>query len=238
MFCLTDYLRYRTALARDQELPVTLFRLDASIRTEGSVSREIADTVQRTWQAEHPDDAITRRDVGREPLPAWAWARATIGARTPATEHSPEVADAVALAGTLADEMLDADAYLFAGPLYNFGVPHHVKSWVDMLIADPRLGPGQQPLAGRPAVLVHTRGGGYGPGTPREGWDHGEPWLRRIFADVFGLDLHVAVAELTLAEVNPAMAALRDLAEQSLRDAHATAEAHGRTVARRVRAGV
>jgi FMN-dependent NADH-azoreductase len=82
---------------------------------------------------------------------------------------------------------------------------------------------------------VLTRGGGYGPGTPRHGWDHGGPWLRRIFADVFGLDLHVAEAELTLAGINPAMAALRDLAEQSLHDAHATAEAHGRTIAQRVR---
>jgi FMN-dependent NADH-azoreductase len=53
---------------------------------------------------------------------------------------------------------------------------------------------------------------------------------------VFGLDLHVAEAELTLAGVNPAMAALRGLADQSLRDAHETARAHGRAIARRVRA--
>jgi FMN-dependent NADH-azoreductase len=51
---------------------------------------------------------------------------------------------------------------------------------------------------------------------------------------VFGLDLHVAQAELTLAEVNPAMAVLRDLAEQSLLNAHATAGTHGRRIARRV----
>jgi len=214
---------------------MTLFRLDASIRTEGSVSREIADTVQRAWRAEHPDAPTRHRDLGREPLPADAWARAALGSRIPVAERSPEQADAVALAGALADEMLDADAYLFAVPLYNFGAPHHVKSWIDLLIADPRLGPGQQPLAGRPAVLVLTRGGGYGPGTPRHGWDHGEPWLRRILADVFAFDLHVAEAELTLARINPAMAGLRDLADQSLRHAHATGEAHGRTLAQRVR---
>jgi FMN-dependent NADH-azoreductase len=212
---------------------VTLFRLDASIRTEGSVSREIADTVQRAWQAERPHDLIMRRDLGRAPLPASAWAHAVAGARIPESERSPEEAAAVALAASLADEVLNADAYLFAVPLYNFGVPHHVKSWADLLIADPRMTPSQQALAGRPAVLVHTRGGGYGPGTPREGWDHAEPWLRRIFADVFGLDLHVAQAELTLAGVNPAMAALRDQAEQSLHNAHATAETHGRSIARR-----
>jgi FMN-dependent NADH-azoreductase len=232
MFCKADYLRRHRCEA--EEPSVTLFRLDASIRTEGSVTRQLADAVERTWQAEHPQGAVVRRDIGRQPLPAGAWEQAVHAGWTAADRRTPEQASARALAASLADEVLDADAYLFAVPLYNFGVPHHVKSWVDLLIADPRLGPGQQPLAGRPAVLVLARGGGYGPGTPREGWDHGTPWLRRIFADVFGLDLHVAEAELTLAEVKPEMAPLRGLAEQSLRDAHAAAQAHGRTVAQRV----
>jgi FMN-dependent NADH-azoreductase len=213
---------------------MTLFRLDASIRTEGSFSREIADTVQVGWQTEHPDPKVIRRDIGAEPLPARAWLSLVGGRSTPS-----EQAEASTLATSLVDELVEADAYLFAVPLYNFGVPQHVKAWVDMVITDPRLRPGgEPPLADRPAALVVTRGGGYGPGTPREGWDHGTPWLRRIFADVFGLDLLVVETELTLAGVNPAMEALRGLADKSLRDARTTAAAHGRAIAQRVRAGV
>ncbi|HEV7898466.1 MAG TPA: NAD(P)H-dependent oxidoreductase [Planosporangium sp.] len=213
---------------------MTLFRLDASIRSEGSISREIADTVQVAWQAEHPDPKVIRRDIGAEPLPARAWLSLVGGRSTPS-----EQAGASALATTLVDELVEADAYLFAVPLYNFGVPQHVKAWVDLLITDSRLRPGaERPLAGRPAVLVVTRGGGYGPGSPREGWDHGTPWLRRIFADVFGLDLLVVETELTLAGVNPAMEALRGLADKSLHDARSSAAAHGRAIAQRVRAGV
>ncbi len=26
-------------------------------------------------------------------------------------------------------------------------------------------------------LVLGARGGGYGPGTPRHGWDHAEPWL-------------------------------------------------------------
>ena len=37
---------------------MTLFRLDASIRTEGSASREIADIVEDEWRAVHPDEPI------------------------------------------------------------------------------------------------------------------------------------------------------------------------------------
>src|SRR5437660_6391563 len=39
-----------------QERPMTLFRLDASIRTQGSVSREIADLVEEGWRNGHPDE--------------------------------------------------------------------------------------------------------------------------------------------------------------------------------------
>jgi FMN-dependent NADH-azoreductase len=212
---------------------MTLFRVDASIRTEGSVSREVTDTVERAWLAARPGSAVVRRDVGRHPLTADAWARSVTAGMTPLDERTPEQAAAVALAAELADELLGADGAVVAAPLYNFGVSQHLKTWIDLLITDPRLAPGQQPLAGCPLVLVVARGGGYGKGTPREGWDHGTPWLLRIFGDVFGMDVQLISAELTLADVNPAMAGLRDLAAQSRRDAHALAEAAGRDLAGR-----
>lgn len=84
--------------------------------------------------------------------------------------------------------------------------------------------------------LTALRGGGYAPGTPREGWDHSTPYLRHVLGDLWGLDLATAEAELTLAEVNPAMEHLRDPAKQQLQDAHATATAHGLAIARRLRA--
>ncbi|MEU9169056.1 hypothetical protein AB0D34_14845 [Streptomyces sp. NPDC048420] len=39
-------------------------------------------------------------------------------------------------------------------------------------------GPGELgALKGKPAVLTLSRGGGYGPGTPKEGWGHATPYL-------------------------------------------------------------
>ena len=214
---------------------MTLFRLDASIRTEGSVSRAVADTVQAAWQAEHPDARIVRRDLGLDPLPASTWASAVGAAMTPAQERTPAQHGAVAMASSLADELVNADAFLFAIPLYNYAIPHHVKSWIDTLVTTPAFAPGAaSAIAGRPAVLVTVRGGGYAPGTPREGWDHNTPYLRRVLADMWGLDLEVVEAELTLAEVNPAMAELRPLAAESLKSAHVSAEETGRRIGRRL----
>jgi FMN-dependent NADH-azoreductase len=214
---------------------MTLFRLDASIRAEGSISREVADSVQRSWQAEHPDAPVIRRDLGQQPIPLDSWITAQSAGYVPAEQRTAEQNQAVALAETLRDELLAADSYLFAVPLYNFGVPSNMKTWVDLLLTLPDMGSnGPLPLAGRPAVLVISRGGGYGEGTPREGWDHATPWLQRILADVFQLELRTVTAELTLANVVPAMAGLKDLAAQSLAEAHVAADRHGREIARHI----
>ncbi|MER7004457.1 NAD(P)H-dependent oxidoreductase [Dactylosporangium sp. NPDC000555] len=211
-----------------------LFRLDASIRTTGSVSRALADTAEQAWLAEHHDAVVTRRDLGLEPLPADLWAKAARHAVDPSAPPAPQTA---ALVERLGAELLDADAYVFAVPLYNWGLPAHVKAWIDLLLLNQRFGAnGDRPIAGRPAVLALSRGGGYGPGAPKEGWDHASPYLRRILGDTFGLDLHVAEAELTLADVTPAMAPLRGLAADLLKAGHENAAAHGRRVADLVRA--
>ncbi|TQS46717.1 FMN-dependent NADH-azoreductase [Cryptosporangium phraense] len=216
---------------------MTLYRLDASIRTEGSVSRAVADTVQAAWRAQHPDASITRRDIGLDPLPADTWSTIIRSVMNPGAEPTPAVTAATSLAATLADELVAADAYLFAIPLYNYGVPASVKNWVDTLITTPAFAPGApSAIAGRPGILVTVRGGGYAPGTPREGWDHNTPYLRRVLVDMWGLDLEIVEAELTLAEVTPAMAELRPLAAESLANAHTNAELTGKALAERLSA--
>lgn len=211
------------------------FRLDSSLRTEGSVSRHLADAVEEQWQHLHPHATVVRRDLGREPLPPLWPAAVSAMMSGPDQERTPEQASAIRLATELTDELLAADAYLFAVPIYNWGIPQHVKHWVDMVITDPRAASTHEPfLAGRPAVLVEARGGGYAPGTPREGWDHVTPYLTHVLRDLWGLDLAVARAELTLADVTPAMAQLRDAAAAQLTEAHATASAHGAAIARRL----
>jgi FMN-dependent NADH-azoreductase len=217
---------------------MTLFRLDSSIRRENSVTREVADNLERAWTEHHPDDVVVRRDIGTSPLPSDAWAAAAMGKHLPEEERTPEQRAALALAAELADELIGADAAVIAVPLYNFGISQHVKTWIDLLLTSPQLSPGSgnEPLAGRPVSLVIARGGGYGPGTPREGWDHATPYLRRIFEDCFHVDLTVVECELTLADVTPAMAELRETAAALRVKANERALETGRALARRLAA--
>ncbi len=212
---------------------MTLFRLDASFRVEGSHSRAIGDIVEAAWTEANPGELVERRHVGTDVIPATAWGDAVTSAYLPEDQRTPAQREAVALAATLVDELVAADALLFAVPLFNYGVSQHFKAWVDLVITDPRMSPGTTTLAGKPAELVVVRGGSYQAGTPREGWDHATPWMRRILADLWGLDLTVTETELTLVGVNPAMDHFKDLAAQMRADSEALARQHGAELSRR-----
>ena len=212
---------------------MSLFRLDASIRREGSSSRAIADIVEEVWREGNPDELVVNRHIGLEPIPATYWALSAFANRGDEGSLTSQEKEAVALAATLTDELLDADAYLFAVPLYNFGVSQHFKAWVDLTVTDPRVSSSAgQPLKGRPATLVVVRGGAYGPGTPREGWDHAVDWYRRILNDVWGLDLRVVESEFTLVGVNPALDEFKELAAQMRAESERLAIEHGRHLVR------
>jgi FMN-dependent NADH-azoreductase len=96
-----------------------------------------------------------------------------------------------------------ATSAFLAQPLYNFGVSQHVKTWIDLSLVGAA--PGNRLLEDKPVVLVTTRDGAYGAGTPREGWDDSTDYLRRILgelverwvdADEGELALHYALAAL------------------------------------------
>jgi FMN-dependent NADH-azoreductase len=204
-----------------------LFRLDASFRSEGSHSRAIADIVEQAWLGANADDQVVRRHLGSDPIPATAWGDAVTSRGVAEDQRTAPQRAAIELAATLADELIHADALLFAVPLFNFGVSQHFKTWVDLVITDPRMGPGQQPLAGKPAELVTVRGGNYSAGTPREGWDHSTPWIRRILEDVWGVQLSVVELDFTLVGVNPALDQFKDVAANLRVEAEALAAQHG-----------
>lgn len=210
---------------------VTLFRLDASILPSTSASRALADLVEEQWTSTHPDSPVLRRDLAADPIPATAWQNAVTGGFTPEADRTEDQRDALALAKTLADELVNADALLFAVPLYNYGVSQHVKTWFDLAYTDERINPTGTALRGKPATLVTVLGGNYNPGSPKEGWDHSTPWLRRAFADVWGLDLRVVQRPFTLVGVNPALDAFADVAAEFKETAESDARRSGQEIA-------
>jgi FMN-dependent NADH-azoreductase len=203
-----------------------LLHIDTSIQGENSVSRRLTARAAAVWRAAHPDGTVTYRDLGNHPLPHLT--PATVhAAMVPEADRTPEQAAAWALSQEVVREVKAADTVLLGLPVYNWGAPSSVKSWVDHLIAvglsiDPETREGL--LGGRDFIVLESRGGGYAPGTPREGWDHAEQWLPHGVS-LTGLTPRFITAELTLAKVNPAMSELIPLADQSLADAESAIDA-------------
>ncbi|ANW65988.1 FMN-dependent NADH-azoreductase [Mycobacterium sp. djl-10] len=203
----------------------SLLHIDTSIKGPQSVSRRLTARAADRWRALHPDGEVRYRDFAADPVPHLD--ADGLAAMLPPSAHTPAQAEVYARSLAFIDEIKQADTVLLGLPLYNFGAPSTVKAWVDHLIVpgvtfDPESGQGL--LGDTELVVLAARGGGYGPGTPRAGWDHAEAWLPHGLS-LTGLAPRFITAELTMADDNPAMADLRPLAAQSLAAAEAAIDA-------------
>lgn len=208
---------------------MTLLRIDSSIQGPRSASSALADTVVAGFRSDRPSETVVTRHLAEQPLPSDAWQTAVFAGFTPEAERTTAQRAALDLAIQVAAEVRSATAAVLALPLYNWGVSQHVKTWIDLAIAGGA--PGEALLDGTPTVLVTTRGGAYGPGTPKDGWDHNIGYLRRILADVWGADLTVIERELTLVGVNPALDELKETAALLKKNAERAAATAGQALA-------
>jgi FMN-dependent NADH-azoreductase len=204
-----------------------LLHLDSSMRTENSRSRALSRHFAEAWRGVHVDGTRIYRDLAADPIAHLDYEAFTANL-TPEDARTPYQQEARALAELLADEVLAADEIVIGMPLYNFGPPSTVKAWFDRIVV-PGLTLGEEGgmLGDKTLTVTAARGGGYGPGTPRRGWDHREPWLIHAFEQLGLTDVRFIHAELTLARESPKMIPL-DLGaaeDRSLADAHAAIDA-------------
>ncbi|MET1132670.1 MAG: NAD(P)H-dependent oxidoreductase [Aeromicrobium sp.] len=211
---------------------MTLLRVDASIQGPMSASSALADLVVEEFIAARPEVPVVRRHLGQEPLSADVWAGAVAGSFTPEGDRDAAQREAIAAAEQVASELQQASLAVLALPLYNYGISQHAKAWIDVALAGAPQG--ARLLEGTPTVLVTTRGGAYGPGTPREGWDHNTDFLRRILVDIWGADLTVVEREFTLVGLNPALDEFTETASMMRKAAEEAAATAGATLAARV----
>ncbi len=156
----------------------TLLRIDASVRTHGSATREIADEFQSRWQTLEPAGRIVRRDLAIEAMPHLS---------SPTIEgfQQPEAGDeGLALSDLLVRELMDADYLLIASPLYNLTLPSTLKAYFDHVVRAGLTFEAKEDgycglLKGKTATLVTARGG---PGDPGDAGDFQTGYLKAILA--------------------------------------------------------
>ncbi|GAA2476464.1 NAD(P)H-dependent oxidoreductase [Streptomyces thermolineatus] len=213
-----------------------LLHIDSSATPGGSVSREVAATFRKAWDAAHPGSVVTYRDVAAEPVPHLD--SDGIASRfVPVERRDAAQRAAAAVQDALVAELVSADAYLFSVPMYNWSVPSTFKAWLDHVIVPGRttaFGNEPQSVRGRPATVVLATGGAYGPSSSRSDWDFATPYLYKVLRDGLGLETEIVRVELTLAHSNPAMADLRGAADANRLEAHSAVEHRARALAARL----
>jgi FMN-dependent NADH-azoreductase len=172
-----------------------VLQINASARREGANSTQLANSVVARLQAVHPEAQVTLRDLAVTPVSVLD--EAALGALfTPADQRSAEQAAVVAEYDALIAEVQAHDAIVLGVPMYNFGVPVQLKSWIDAIARAgvtfkyTETGPVGL-LQGKKVYVALARGGLYR-GTPN---DSQVPYLKTVLGFLGLTDVSFIYAE-------------------------------------------
>ena len=159
-----------------------ILQINASARSSGANSTRLADSVSARLKALNPDASFELRDLASEPHPVLD--EPALGALfTPVDQRTPAQVARVALDDALIAQVQSADAIVLGVPMYNFGVPVQLKTWIDAIARAgvtfryTENGP-QGLLTGKKVYVALARGGLYRD-TPA---DSQVPYLKSVLA--------------------------------------------------------
>ncbi|WP_042860060.1 FMN-dependent NADH-azoreductase [Dickeya sp. NCPPB 3274] len=137
--------------------------LKSSILADFSQSNQLADHFTASWQAAHPADTITVRDLAAKPVPVLDGE--LVGALRPSDKPlTPRQQDALALSDELIAELQAHDVVVLAAPMYNFSIPTQLKNYFDFIARAgvtfryTEQGP-EGLVKGKRALVLTSRGG-------------------------------------------------------------------------------
>lgn len=163
-----------------------LLEIQSSVRQERSVSRTLVSKFIYQWQSFHPEVQHQLRDLGQQPpaLITSEWVAANL---TPSENQTDETKALLAQSDALIAELFAADRIVLGVPMYNFGIPAHLKAYFDNIIRVGRTVEYNRDtatfnglLTGKKALIISSRAGSYAPGTPASAMDFCVPYLQFI----------------------------------------------------------
>lgn len=168
---------------------LTVLRIDASIRADRSITRNLANRFEEKWAAKRPNDRFIRRDLALAPPPHIDQAFIA-AAFLPPRERDMSAATALAYSDRAIAEIRAADLIIMGAPMYNYGLPSTLKAWFDHVIRVDELfsfdlargdWPLRPMLSGKYLVVLSARGEfGFASGGVRARLNHLDPHLETL----------------------------------------------------------
>ena len=172
-----------------------ILQINGAARSEGANSTKLADSITTRLKAKHPQATLEVRDLATHPHPVLD--EAALGALfTPEDQRSPAQAARVAVDDALIAQVQSADVIVLGVPMYNFGVPVQLKTWIDAIARAgvtfryTENGP-EGLLKGKKVYLALARGGMYRD-TPN---DSQVPYLKTVLGFLGMTDVECIFAE-------------------------------------------
>jgi len=176
----------------------TILYLNSSVRSTGSVSRQLSGEFIEKLKAAHPGAKVVTRDLAANPLPHLS--ESMVGAYfTPPEQRTDEQKQLIKTSDEVVAELLAADTVVVGAPMYNFSVSSTLKSWIDHVA---RAGVTFKYTETGPVGLVHgkkfviftSRSGVYSSG-PAKAMDFQETYLRGVLGFLGITDVSFVSAE-------------------------------------------
>ncbi|SDL37551.1 FMN-dependent NADH-azoreductase [Pedobacter antarcticus] len=184
--------------------------INASARSERSISRYMTNVFVEIWEQRHPNDTIIYREVGQQNIPhvTEKW---IAGAFKPSELRNLDDIEALKLSDQLVAELKDVDVIVLGTPMYNWSVPSALKAYIDQVIRvnetvliskDDIKNPYTGLLKDKSVFLLMVRGNmGYDPGDFYEHMDFQTKYLKTVFG-IMGIDdvKHISLNGVGLGE--------------------------------------
>ncbi|MFN3231567.1 MAG: FMN-dependent NADH-azoreductase [Alphaproteobacteria bacterium] len=186
----------------------TLLRVDASMRSTGSVSRDLTDALVAKLSGGGGTEVVTRDLADGIDFVNEDWINANF---TDPEERSADQKAALAASDALVAELKAADVIVMGVPIYNFGVPAALKAWIDMVsraretFRYSEAGPVGM-LEGKKAYLVVTSGGT----EVESAIDHMTGYLKFVLAFLGITDVEIVAADKLMFEAETKIPAARE----------------------------
>lgn len=174
-----------------------ILHIDSSVTGAASVSRPLTKEAAEKLAAKS-GATVTYRDLVGEPLSHYTAVLRVHGVTpdtaTPAQKLELQMGEAILA------EFLASDAVIVGAPMYNFSIPSQLKAWVDLICVAGKTfsygAEGPKGLCdGKKVIIVSSRGGLYGAGSPAAGMDFQENYLKTVFGFLGITDITVIRAE-------------------------------------------
>jgi FMN-dependent NADH-azoreductase len=175
-----------------------ILHIDSSVTGSKSVSRPLSAETTEKLKSNNPGAEVVYRDLIDKPLRHYTAVARLFGSDT--ASLSAEQKEELETGDKILEEFLASNIVVIGAPMYNFGVPSQLKAWIDLLCVAGKTfrysSAGPEGLCGdKKIIIVSSRGGLYGPGSPFEPFDHQENYLKHVFTFLGVKDITVIRVE-------------------------------------------